>query len=54
VTLTQVDRFDPASATKRFIIGIRDALESAVLAQFMRGIASSCPRIDISVVSAAA
>jgi DNA-binding transcriptional LysR family regulator len=50
VTLTKVDRFDPSSATKRFIIGMRDALESAVLAQFMRGIASSAPRIDISVV----
>jgi len=50
VTLTKVDRFDPASTTKRFIIGMRDALEPAVLAQFMRGIASSAPRIDISVV----
>lgn len=52
VTLTKVDRFDPTSTTKRFIIAMRDALESAVLAQFMRGIASSAPRIDISVVRA--
>jgi DNA-binding transcriptional LysR family regulator len=52
VTLTKVDRFDPGSATKRFIIGMRDALESAVLAPLMRGIASSAPRIDISVVRA--
>src|SRR5262245_59979901 len=50
VTLTKVDRFDPSSASKRFIIGMRDALESAVLARFMRGIASTAPRIDISVV----
>lgn len=52
VTLTKVDRFDPASVSKRFIIGMRDALESAVLAQFMRGIARSAPRIDISIVRA--
>jgi DNA-binding transcriptional LysR family regulator len=52
VTLTKVDRFDAASATKRFIIGMRDALESAVLAPFMRGIAGSAPCIDISVVRA--
>jgi hypothetical protein len=29
---------------------MRDALEPAVLAQFMRGIASSASRIDISAV----
>ena len=50
VTLTKVDRFDPASASKRFTVGMRDALESALLAQFMRDIASAAPRIDISVV----
>src|SRR5262249_45408829 len=50
VTLNKGDRFNPASATKRFIIGMRDALESAVLATLMRGIAGSAPRIDISVV----
>jgi DNA-binding transcriptional LysR family regulator len=50
VTLSKVDRFDPASATKRFVVGMRDALESAVLADLMRSIAKVAPRIDISVV----
>ena len=27
VTLSKVDRFDPAAATKRFVVGMRDALE---------------------------
>ena len=50
VTLNKVDRFDPANATKRFIVGMRDALESAVLADLMRSIAKTAPRVDINVV----
>src|SRR5262249_47774120 len=50
VTLSKVDRFDAASATKRFVVGMRDAQESAVLAPFMRAIARAAPRVDISVV----
>ena len=50
VTLSKVDRFDPASATKRFVVGMRDALESAVLAGLMRNIAKAAPHVDINVV----
>ena len=50
VTLSKVDRFDPGSATKRFVIGMRDAQESAVLASVMRCVTQEAPRIDISVV----
>ena len=50
VTLSKVDRFDPGSATKRFVVGMRDALESAVLADLMGNIAKAAPRVDISVV----
>jgi DNA-binding transcriptional LysR family regulator len=50
VTLSKVDRFDPASASKRFVVGMRDALESAVLADLMRNITKAAPRVDISVV----
>jgi DNA-binding transcriptional LysR family regulator len=50
VTLTRSNRFDPGSATKRFNVGMRDALESAVLGGLMGSIAKSAPRIDISVV----
>ena len=50
VTLNKVDRFDPAAATKRFVVGMRDALESAVLAALMRNVAKEAPYIDINVV----
>ena len=50
VTLSKVDRFDPGSATKRFLVGMRDAQESAVLANLMRNVTKEAPRIDISVV----
>ena len=50
VTLSKVDRFDPASATKRFAVGMRDVLESVVVPGLMRNIAKTAPRVDISVV----
>jgi DNA-binding transcriptional LysR family regulator len=50
VTLSKVDRFDAASATKRFVIGMRDAQESVVLAALMRRITKEAPRVDIHVV----
>jgi DNA-binding transcriptional LysR family regulator len=52
VTLSKVDRFDPATAAKRFTIGMRDVLESAVLPKLMGGIAKGAPRVDISIVRA--
>lgn len=50
VTLSKVDRFDPAGAAKRFTIGMRDVMESAVLPRFMGNIARIAPRVDISIV----
>ena len=50
VTLSKVDRFNAASATKRFVIGMRDAQESVVLAALMRRITREAPRVDINVV----
>lgn len=50
VTLSKVDRFNPATAAKRFVVGMRDALESSVLAELMRAIAKDAPDVDISVV----
>ena len=52
VTLNKVDRFDPATAVKRFTIGMRDVMESVVLPDLMREVARSAPRVDISVVRA--
>ncbi len=53
VTLSKVDRFDAASATKRFTIGMRDVLEAALLPALMRTLAASAPRIDVNSVRAA-
>lgn len=50
VTLSKVDRFDPASAAKRFTVGMRNVAESVVVPGLMHSIAGSAPRIDISVV----
>jgi DNA-binding transcriptional LysR family regulator len=49
-TLTGGVRFDPAEAAKHFTIGMRDALEPAVLGKLMRAVAKSGPLIDISVL----
>ena len=50
VTLSRVDRFDPASAVKGFTLGMREMLETGVLPGLMRAIARGAPRIDISAV----
>ena len=52
VTLTKVERFDPATAAKRFVIGVRDVQESVVLPQLLRNIAATAPGVDISAVRA--
>lgn len=52
VTLNKADRFDAGSAVKRFVIGMRDVLESVVLPDLMRAVAAVAPRIDINVVRA--
>jgi DNA-binding transcriptional LysR family regulator len=52
VTLTKVERFDPATAAKRFTIGVRDVQESVVLPRLLQEIAAAAPRIDISAVRA--
>ena len=49
-TLTKGDPFAPGSAVKQFTVGMRDALEAAVLGSLMRDIAKRAPRIDISTV----
>ena len=49
-TLTKGDRFAPASAVKHFTVGMREALETAVLGKLMRSIAERAPRVTISTV----
>ena len=50
VTLTKANRFDASSAAKRFMVGMREALEPAILAGLMRAISKTASRIDISTV----
>ena len=52
VTLSKVDRFDPANAVMRFTVGMRNVVESVVVPGLMRIIARTAPRIDISIVRA--
>ena len=49
-TLTKGTRFAPGTAVKHFTVGMRDALEAAVLGGLMRNIAKNAPRVDISAV----
>ena len=49
-TFTNGTRFAPGTAVKHFTVGMRDALEAAVLGRLMRNIAKSAPRVDISAV----
>lgn len=50
VTLTKVERFDPATAGKRFTIGIRNVQESLILPGLMRAISQAASRIEIHSV----
>jgi DNA-binding transcriptional LysR family regulator len=50
VTLSGMDRFDPATTVKRFTVGMRDVLESAVLPALMRKIGDIAPHVDLSAV----
>lgn len=49
-TFTKGTQFAPRTAVKHFTVGMRDALEAAVLGKLMRNIAKSAPRVDISAV----
>jgi DNA-binding transcriptional LysR family regulator len=52
VTLARAESFEAATAVKRFTVGMRDAMESVVLAPMMQVIARAAPRIDVSIVRA--
>lgn len=48
VTLVEAGQFDPASATKRFTIAMRDILESIVLPPMLRRIGNQAPGLEFS------
>ncbi len=47
-TLRRADRFDPATARKRFTIGMRDVRELTALPDLLRTITRAAPFIDIT------
>lgn len=49
-SLNEIDRFDPATARRRFTIGLRFALESTVLPPLLRELSQRGPTIDIAAV----
>ena len=49
-TLRRADRFDPATARKRFTMGMRDVRELTALPDLLRTITRAAPFIDITTV----
>ncbi|MDF1735451.1 MAG: LysR family transcriptional regulator [Minwuia sp.] len=49
-TLDRPDGFDPATATKRITIAMREAMQAAILPVLMVELAASAPGIDLVVV----
>jgi len=47
-TLHKVDRFDPATASKRFVLGLRDVLEPIALPPLMRRLAVEAPSVEVA------
>jgi DNA-binding transcriptional LysR family regulator len=48
--LNEAERFDPAVATNRFTIAVRDVLEASILPHFMEGVLHAAPGVEISTV----
>jgi DNA-binding transcriptional LysR family regulator len=50
VTLSESERFDPASSQKRFTVAVRDVLESSLLPPLMRQVLAQAPHIDLAAI----
>lgn len=50
--LNDTQSFEPASASKRFVIGLRDFMESTVMPPLMRALAAEAPGIEVASVRA--
>jgi DNA-binding transcriptional LysR family regulator len=48
--LNELEQFDPASTQRRFTVGVRDVLESALLPPLMRHISAVAPSVDVAAV----
>jgi DNA-binding transcriptional LysR family regulator len=52
VLLNDTEAFDPASAKKRFVIGLRDYMESTLMSRLMQIIGAEAPQAEVSSVRA--
>ncbi len=52
VALTQIGRFEPQRAERRFVIGTRDVLESTILPALMQRIGAVAPLVEVASVRA--
>lgn len=52
VTLSKLDRFDPATSQKQFNLALRDVLESNVLPPLMKRVTEMAPQVNIAAVQA--
>ena len=50
--LNETQSFEPASSKKRFVIGLRDFMESTVMPPLMRTLAQEAPEVELSSVRA--
>lgn len=51
-TVHRASRFEPATATKRFTVGLRSHLEPEILPRLQRAVAAAAPGVTLSVVRA--
>lgn len=52
LTLNELERFDPATTPRRFVLGVRDVLESVLLPPLMQRIGEAAPQVEVAVVQA--
>ena len=50
LTLNEAERFDPGSAQRRFVLGSRGVMESAILAPLARHLETAAPRVELAMV----
>lgn len=50
--LNDTESFDPLTSPKRFVIGLRDSIESALIPPLMQTLAHEAPHVEISSVRA--
>lgn len=48
--LNDTQSFEPATAKKRFVIGLRDYMESTVMPRMMQAMAARAPEVEVSTV----